>query len=68
MSILPTRRRLSLLILLASTPAMAGEAATGLDPLGQAQGDGDPVPATVLTGLPADWRRWKACACASTHR
>ena len=57
MSILPTRRRLSLLILLASTPAMAGEAATGLDPLGQAQaqGDGDPVPATVLTGLPADW-------------
>ena len=42
MSILPTRRRLSLLILLASTPAMAGEAATGLDPLGQAQGDGDP--------------------------
>ena len=49
MSILPTRRRLSLLILLASTPAMAGEAATGLDHLGQAQaqaqaqGDGVPV-------------------------
>ena len=59
MSILPTRRRLSLLILLASTPAMAGEAATGLDHLGQAQaqaqGDGVPVPVTVLTGLPADW-------------
>ena len=52
MSILPSRRRLSLLIVLVSTPALAGEAATGLD---QAQGDGGPVPVTVLTGLPADW-------------
>ena len=31
MSILPSRRRLSLLIVLVSTPALAGEAATGLD-------------------------------------